>query len=73
MGWEGIGTAIGVVASWFSPKQRVRRLKDELDKLQKEKSALLITKANINRAKRLVVINDRIAELQRLLKNTTTD
>lgn len=73
MGWDGIGTAIGVVAGWLSPAKRIERLKNELDKLEREKSLLLIQKADIKNTKRMSVINSRIADINRLLKNSAKE
>lgn len=72
MGWDGIGTAIGVVAEWLSPKKKIERMKDELGKLQIEKSELLIHKADVKSAKRMSYICKRIDELNRLLANAAT-
>jgi hypothetical protein len=69
MGWDGIGTAIGTVASWFTPEQRTRRLRDELEKLSTERSKILVHKADEKSARRLSVIDSRIDVLNGLLKN----
>lgn len=53
----------------FSPKERKRRLRTELEKLQTERSLIIIGKATVRKADRLSVITKRIAELNRLLKN----
>ena len=47
----------------------LERWKNELENLEKEKSLLLIQKADLPKAKRLTVVDQRIAYLQQLLKN----
>lgn len=68
----GWGTAVGVVLSWFSPKHKVRRLKDELDKLERERSKIFITKATVKRSRRLTAINRAIDDKHKRLQNFTT-
>jgi len=73
MGWEGIGTAIGVIAEWFSPKKRIERLKNELGKLEQEKKDLADKPPTPERAYRYAAIDKRIAGINRMLKNAARD
>ena len=70
MGWEGIGTLFGKIAEQF--QGRIERTKNEIDKLEKEKTNLLISKADVTRAKRLAYIEQRLPILYGLLKNKAT-
>jgi len=65
----GWGTVAGVIASWFSPAERVRRMKDEVDKLEREKNAILIHKAEVKAARRIAIIDDKLRRLNGLLRN----
>ena len=65
----GYDTVAGVIASWFSPTERVRRLKDEKDKLDKERRWLILTKCDGKKAKRMAYLERRIADIDRLLQN----
>ena len=70
MSW---GNLLDRVTGWLPIQKPTERLKNELAKLQEEKSLLLITKADVKNAKRMGVIDRRIAELQRLLANKAND
>ncbi len=48
---------------------RIERWKNEIDNLEQEKRTILISKADIKKAGRLGVINNRLSKLYRLCKN----
>jgi hypothetical protein len=66
----GIVGIIDKVLSWFTPEQRVRKIKDEIDKLQKERSHLLAGVCDAKTSNRVVCIDQRLAYLTGLLKNS---
>lgn len=67
MGW---GNFLDNITSWWTPKERVRRIKDEIEKLEREKSFILVSKADLKKARRLNAIYKRIDELHGLLENS---
>lgn len=67
MGW---GNVFANITGWFTPQQRIRRLKDEFNKLEKERDDLLSTQAATKKAIRLATINDRLRYLSGLLFNS---
>ena len=67
MGW---GEAISHITGWFTPQQRTRRLKDELDKLQRRRNEILSKGATVKGSGELLRIDNRISELNRLLANS---
>lgn len=73
MGGYIFGGIVGIfdkVLSWFTPEQRVRRIKDEIDKLQKERIKLLAGECDAKKSSRVLYIDERLANLSSLLKNT---
>lgn len=70
MGW---GAFLDRVTGWLPIQKPNERLKNELEKLQTERSQLLIYKADVKSAKRMSYLNSRIDELHRLLKNKVPD
>jgi len=52
-------------------QKREERWRNELDALEKEKAQLLKGGCNVKTSHRLVVINERIAKLNVLCKNST--
>ncbi len=69
----GWGSLIDRVTSWLPIQKPIERLKNELAKLQDERSLLLTQQADISKVKRMVVIERRIDDIQRLLANKTND
>jgi len=69
MGWGGF---LDKLLEKLPIQGRVERWKNELEKLTKEKSLLLLQKADIQKAKRMSYIESRIVELNQLLKNKAT-
>ena len=68
MGW---GEFLGNVSGWFTPKQRVRRIKDKLRKLERQKRHILKERATYEKANKLMDINGRINELRRMLQDSS--
>ena len=71
-GWGGFAEKItDIVDSLFglSPEQKKRKIKDEIDKLEQEKSLLLVYKADSAKIKRLTAIEFKLVKLHRLLEN----
>lgn len=58
---------------WWTPKQYVIKLKNELKELEDEKILLRQQICTVKRAQRLMRINGRIYDIQELLKNHATD
>ena len=69
MGWDLIPNIIDGLFG-LSPEQRRRKIKDEIDKLEAEKSELLIYKANAKKAGRILDINRRLISLNKRLQNS---
>lgn len=71
MGWEKIID----ILSWAKDKlpipNRLEAIKNEIIKLEKEKNALLISKADPKKAKRLLWINDKLDTLNKRLQNAS--
>lgn len=70
MALPNIGNAIGIVFSWFSPEAKIKRLKDEKDKLNREKAELLKGVCDAKKANRIIAINTRIDIINGLLQNS---
>jgi predicted Co/Zn/Cd cation transporter (cation efflux family) len=72
MGWGGFAEKItGILDGMLglSPEQKKRKIKDEIDKLEQEKSLLLVYKADAAKVKRLTVIELRLVDLNKRLQN----
>ncbi len=68
MGWGGfLDKLLGVLPI----QKRRERWKNELDNLEKEKARLLLEKCDQKKAARVEYINNRIAYLNQLLKNSS--
>lgn len=72
--------ALGSILSildWLKNKlpipNRVERIKNEIDKLEKEKNAIILRKAEIKQALRLQFIIERLADLRKRLQNIASD
>jgi len=66
MGWGGL---LDRVTSWLPIQTKVERWRNQLEKYEKEKNELLHKKATFESANRVQYLNERISELNRLLKN----
>jgi len=66
MGWGGV---IDKVLEHFTPKERARRIKDEINKLTKERDVLLISKMEEKQSRRLAYIVNRLKYLAKQLQN----
>lgn len=70
MGWGGfLDKLLGVLPI----QKRIERWKNEIDNLTKERNNLLQGVADEKKASRLIIIDNRIAYLNQLLKNHATD
>ena len=58
------------VTDYFSPERKIQRLKNELDDLEYERANIYVYKATEAKAKRLVIIERRIARINRMLANS---
>ncbi len=67
-----INEILGIL-NWVKDKlpiqDRKERWKNEYDALKKERSSILVHKANIEKARRLSYIDDRLSKLDSLFKN----
>lgn len=69
-GWGGfLDKLMGVLPI----QKRKERWKNELDNLQKERDTLLQGQCDEKKSTRLITINNRIAYLVQLLKNSAAD
>lgn len=66
---EGLGIVNKILAH-FTPKERNRKIKDKIDKLEREKSEIIVTKATKKKANRVGYIDNELARLNILLKNS---
>ena len=71
--WQAIFGIIDKILAYFSPKQNMIRLKKELRDLENERTFLLMHECNAQRAKRIIVINERIKVIHAALKDHVTD
>jgi len=69
-----LGTILNIL-DWLKNKlpipNRLEGIKNEIDKLEKERTSLLSGGADVKKAKRIIVINDRLDKLAGMLKNAT--
>lgn len=73
MGWDAIPNVIDKILGHFTPKERIKRLKNEIQKLEKERNEILLHKAEDKSANRLEYIQRRLAFLNKRLQNEATD
>ena len=71
MGWEKIIDILNWAKDKLPIQDRKERWRNELDNLKKEKAEILINKADIKKANRLVYIERRIIDLEQLFRNQT--
>lgn len=64
---NGLGYLFGKIPL----QDRKERWKNELENLEREKNEILISKADVKKAKRVTDIDKRIAYLNQLLKNSS--
>lgn len=69
MGWEGIGTAIGTIFSWFTPEQIEARARDKIKRLKNERKQILKKDCDDRSIKRVNAIDDELSRLQEYLNN----
>ncbi len=72
MGWEMIPNVLDKILGHFTPKERIRKLKDELNKLERERGSILVFKEDEKKSKRLTIVCNRIATIKRMLQNDAT-
>ncbi len=70
MGW---GSLLDRVTSWLPIPKRVEGIKNEIDKLEKERSEILVKKAEVKLARRLEFIDGRLFYLRKRLQNIVND
>jgi hypothetical protein len=68
---DGIGKVIGKIAD--NVMGRIERLKNEKAKLENERIILLGRSADAKTVMRIVAIDKRIADIQRVLENSAKD
>jgi len=73
MGFDKIFDIIDKILGHLTPKERIKRYKNEIDKLEKERNEILLRKAEIKYSNRLDYIQRRIVYLTGVLKNEATD
>lgn len=66
MGWGGFADK---VMSWFTPEQRVKRIRSEISKLEQQRNKILQEHCTYEKANKIMDLNGRIADLKRLLGN----
>ena len=72
-GWGNLFGGIGELLGKIPIQGRKERWKNELDSSTQERVTLLKGRATVKMADRVNAIDRRIAELNRLLKNSATD
>ena len=68
-----IPNVIDKILGHFTPKERIKRLKNEIQKLERERNEILIHKQEDKQARRLQFIIGRLSYLTKLLSNEATD
>lgn len=71
MGWEKIVDIISWLKDKLPVQDRKERWRNELDNLKKERSEILINKADIKKANRLAYIEQRITTIEQWMRNQT--
>lgn len=67
--WGAILGIINKVLAYWTPEERKRKLRDELDKLEEERRLLFLNKVDVKKADRMFHIIVRIGHIKRLLSN----
>jgi hypothetical protein len=73
LGWGQFFGGIGKLFGKLPIQERKERWKNELDNLTKEKRKLLLGDCDEKKANRVAVIDERIAVINQLLKNSASD
>lgn len=73
LGWGTFFGGIGKILDKLPIQGRKERWKNEVENLTKEKNSILKGEANEKKASRITVINERLAYLNQLLKNSAND
>jgi hypothetical protein len=72
-GWGDFFGSIGKLFGKIPIQERKERWKNELDKLSSERQELLHGGWTEKKADRIIVVNNRIAQLLQFLKNSASD
>ena len=72
MGWFGDLLKIGEKITTLIPG-RIESLKNELDRLETERSRLYVTKCDVIKARRMAWISHRIGVIQSILRNNSKE
>ena len=73
LGWGTFFGGLGKILDKLPIQGRKERWKNEVENLTKEKNSILKGEANEKKANRITVINERLAYLNQLLKNSAND
>ena len=71
MGFEKIFDILSWLKDKLPIQNRIERWKNEIDKLERERSEILVHKADAKNAKRLAVIDSKLKYYNGLCKNAT--
>ena len=69
--WDAILNILNWGKDRLPIPKRLEGIKNEIDKLERERNAILISKADIKKAKRVAWIDARLLKLNGMLKNST--
>lgn len=69
----GWGSLLDRVTSWLPIPKRIEGIKNEIDKLEKEKKQLLKGVCDDKASKRMAFIDDRLIALNARLRNIASD
>lgn len=70
MGWGGF---LDKLLGKLPIANRVEKIKNDIDKLEREKNEILLHKAEVSKANRLVVIDKQLFDLHKRLQNIAHD
>lgn len=70
-GWNTFFGGLGALFSKIPIQGREERWRNQIDKLEKEKTELLKGECNVKKTKRVSSIDDELIKLYRLCKNNT--
>lgn len=73
VGWGTFFGALGEIITKLPIQGRRERLKNELEKLEKERDTLLQEKCDDKKSKRYIIVINRLAELHSIIKNLAND
>lgn len=69
---EGISSALQIInkaMSWMTPAQKVKRIRIKIEKLKEEKRSLMSGKCSGSKAKRVIKLSKKIADLELYLRS----